>query len=328
MGRIRVRGGLYMMLTASMILISGCTGAPATPSNGPSGTATPPASSSEPQPPASIPNIMPDLVGVSVETAQSQLSKYNVRITKESRIDPNAPGVVLEQDPPAGAAFPNAVTLTISVAPPSVPDITNKTFGEAQRKLQDLGFKVVEVPIFDDQLVDGIVVKQDPSAGTKNAGQVTLQVARRPAVKYLSDLEPVEKAHYNQISVGTQKSNSVAYAHGISVSLYSGVNATIGYDTSRQYRQLIGSVGLDDKAATDSQVKFEIYGDDRLLKDADLTFGTTTKLDVDLTGVLRLRLSMTSLRGNGAVVLGDVRLQGLPSEVSPGPTPSTSVSSR
>jgi serine/threonine-protein kinase len=269
---------------------------------------------------------MPDLVGESVERAESQLAPYNVRITKVSRIAPSAPGLVLTQEPAAGSAFPTSAKLTVSVAPPTVPDVTNTTFGNAERQLQDLGFEVVEVPLFDDKLLDGVVVKQDPAAGAKNAGQVTLQVARRPAVKYLSDLEPVDKDHYGSFDTGTQKSNSISYAHGIFLSLYQGINATVDYDLSRQYRQLIGSVGLNDKAATNSAVKLEVYGDDRLLKEFTLTFGTTTELDVDVTKVLRLRLSISLLRGNGGVVLGDARLQGLPSEVGSGasasPTPS------
>lgn len=311
---------LFLILAVSMMFLASCSNTPTPSTEAPSSTTQNPEPSSH-SPEASVPSIMPDLVGQSIERAESQLAFYNVRITRVSRIAPNTPGLVLTQVPPAGSAFPASVTLTVSVAPPTVPEVTNTTFGNAQQMLQDLGFEVVEVPIFDDKLVDGVVVKQDPAAGAKNIGQVTLQVARRPAVKYLSDLEPVDRAHYNSFNTGTQKSNSISYAHGIYISSYSGVNATVDYDLSRQYRQLVGSVGLNDEASTDSEVKLEVYGDDRLLKEFTLTFGTTTKLDVDVTKVLRLRLSISSLRGNGGVVLGDARLQGLPSEVSSSPSP-------
>jgi hypothetical protein len=317
---------LSSILAVSMMCLASCSNTPMLPNVTPGNTTQSPQAAS-PAPQASVPSIMPDLVGETVERAESQLALFNVRIKRVSRIAPNAPGLVLTQEPVAGSAFSTSVTLTVSVAPPTVPDVTNTTFGNAQRQLQNLGFEVVEVPVFDDKLVDGVVVKQDPTPGTKNAGLVTLQVARRPAVKYLSDLEPVDKAHYNSFETGTQKSNSISYAHGTYISLYSGVNATIDYDLSRQYRQLVGSVGLNDKASTDSTVKLEVYGDDRLLKEFTLTFGTTTELDVDVTKVLRLQLSISLLRGNAGVVLGDARLQGLPAEVSPSlsPTPTRSA---
>lgn len=263
---------------------------------------------------------MPDLVGMMVEDASADLVAFNVQITEHARIAPEAPGTVLEQDPVAGSRFQTQVALMVSVAAPLVPDVTNSTFGDAEKVLQDLGFTVVELPIFDNALVDGVVVKQDPPAGTANAGQVTLQVARRPAVQFLSDVTPVSKGSVS-VDDGTQESNSITYAHGLLVDVY-GSNGEVDYNLSRKYRQLIGSAGLDDNADTSSVMKLEVYGDDRLLDEYTLTFGTTTPIDIDVTQMLRLRLSISSLSGDAKAVLGDVRLQGLPSEVQ---TPSTST---
>jgi len=303
-------------MAAAVLVLTACAGGSA--QTDVAGQAAPTASES----PATAPTIMPDLVGMTVEEASADLAEFNVQISKDARIAAQKPGTVLEQDPVAGSRFQTKVTLVVSVAAPRVPDVTNSAFGDAKTQLTDLGFTVEEIPVFDESLVDGVITKQDPPPGAANAGTVTLTVARRPAVQFLSDLENVSQL-YVSVDRGTQKSNGVPYAHGILVDTF-GSSAVLEYDLSRKYRQLIGEVGLDDGADTSSVVKVEVYGDDRRLAEYTLTFGTTTPLDIDVTGILRLRLSISALEGRSKSVLGDLRLQGLPSEVE---TASTSTPS-
>lgn len=100
----------------------------------------------------------------------------------------------------------------------------------------------MQLPLFDDPLVEGLVVAQDPSVGAADAKQGTLTVARRSAVQFLSDLQPVADQGAD-VTSGTQKSHSIPYAHGILVDVSSSAGS-IDYDLSRKYRQLVGDVGL------------------------------------------------------------------------------------
>lgn len=261
------------------------------------------------------PDIMPDFVGKTVDDAQAVLKPLNVKIKTVNLISAQPAGTITAQDPVAGADFAQSVTLTVSIAPPAVPDVTQKTFGNAQQTLTDLGFTVKETPVFDEKLADGLVVAQDPPAGATNASEITLNVVRRPVVTYLSDMSTVAQ---NSLSYapGIQKSNGKSYPHGILISPYS-AGGSVEYDFSRQYRQLTGELGFDDKASSDATAQIEIYGDGRLLTEQNITFGTTTPVQVDVTDVLRVRIAVSVTGGKGSVVLGDFRAQGLQSEVSP-----------
>jgi len=260
---------------------------------------------------------MPDFVGGSVEEAEAVLKPLNVRIKTVNLISAEPAGTITAQDPVAGADFAQAVTLTVSIAPATVPDVTQKTFGTAKDTLTKLGFTVKENPVFDEKLADGLVIAQDPPAGATNAAEVTLNVVRRPVVAYLADMTYVTRTSLYEPAPGTQKANGKSYSHGLLMTPSNG-NSTgsVEYDFSRQYRQLTGELGLDDKSGSSAAGKVEIYGDGRLLTQVDIPFGTTVPVDADVTDVLRLKINVSVVDGTGAVVMGDFRAQGLQSEVS------------
>ena len=269
---------------------------------------------------SSTPEIMPDLVGQSEEDARAVLAPLNVQVTSEVKIAPEPEGTVIDQDPVAGSKFSQRVTLVVSISPPVVPDVTGQTFGTAEATLLDLGFTVEEKPVFDGERVDGLVIEQEPPAGSRNAGEVILSVVRRPVVAYLSDMEPVTYVDIGY-SNGTAKSNGKTYPHGVLLEPYSEGVGSVEYDLSRQYRRAIGQIGLEDQTSSDAQYKVEMYGDGRLLTEVVIDFGTTTDLEVDVTDVLRLKVTAAALTGEGGVVLGDFRAEGLESEVTVTPSP-------
>ncbi|WP_171814371.1 PASTA domain-containing protein [Arthrobacter dokdonensis] len=267
---------------------------------------------------------MPDLIGINYDSAIAQLVPYNAQITKITKISPQPPGTVIAQEPAAGNPFQTGIILTVSTSAPIVPDVVNSTFQDADQRLKGLGFQVVEVPILDGQRVDGLVLKQDPPAGTANAGRVTLQVVRHPVVTYLSDMNYVSSSVYSW-QPGTGKSNGVSYAHGILVTLGGGNNLLTDFDLSRNYRVLNGTLGLSDNAPTDAAVMVEIVADGRILKHVTLTFGKPISINEDVAGVLRLGITMTATAKEADVVLGDFQLLGLPSEVNPAPSAGSST---
>ena len=328
------------LIIAALVIATGCSKAADTPGLAqPSSTA---AATSNPTPSSSsaassstatsasvkLPEIMPDFVGGTQEEAEAVLKPLNVRIKTQNQISAEPAGEVVAQEPVAGADFSQSVTLTISIAPPTVPDVTQQTFGTAEQTLTKLGFTVKENPLFDDKRADGLVIEQNPAAGATNASEVTLSVVRRPVVVYLSDMTPVSSEDLNGLGTGIQKANGKSYSHGVAPVPTRTSVGTVEYDFSRQYRRLVGEIALDDKSPTGAVGKVEIYGDGRLLTDPSIAFGTTTPVDVDVTDVLRLRIAISETGGDGyaQVILGDFKAQGLQSEVESTVTTSTTTS--
>lgn len=338
-GRWAPAGALVL---AALITVTGCSKAAETPGLAlPSSTAAPTStsgstSSSESAASSStatstsasvkLPEIMPDFVGGTQEAAEAVLKPLNVRIKTQNQISAEPAGTVVAQEPVAGADFAQSVTLTISIAPPAVPDVTQQTYGTAEQTLTKLGFSVKENPIFDEKRADGLVIEQNPAAGATNASEVTLNVVRRPVVVYLSDMTPVSNEGLWAFRTGIQKANGKSYSHGVAPVPTRTSVGTVEYDLSRQYRRLVGEIALDDKSPTGAVGKVEIYGDGRLLTDPSIAFGTTTPVDVDITDVLRLRIAISETGGDGSapVILGDFKAQGLQSEVESTVTTTTS----
>lgn len=279
---------------------------------------------------APAPSLMPDYVGRDFTEAKSELSEFNVRVTRQDQIAAEPVGTVIEQSPDAGQDFSQDVALTVAIAPPEVPDVTGASFGDASQQLRRAGFSVVEEPVFDERERDGLVLSQTPAAGTTNAGEVRLRISRRPIVMYLADLEPVEE-NAGEYAVGTGSTNGEPYTHSVTVGAYGGFGsktATVAYDLSRDYRRLVGQVGLEDRSVSGTRYKVEIYGDGRNLFTEQVALGEAKPVDLDVTEVLRLTVSATLVEGDGSVVLADLRALGLETEVdaTPSPSPSTSGS--
>lgn len=275
-----------------------------------------------------VPKVMPDYTGRQLAEAQAALAEYNVQIKTVNRIDAQPASTVIDQDPVAGAPFAQVVTLTVSTAPATVPDVTGKTYREAEETLTKAGFTVTENPIFDQQKADGLVTAQNPPAGTANTADVTLDVVRRPVVAYLADMQPVSVDRMSYPTTGTTKANGKSYSHGLLMTPPGSGIGTVEYDFSRQYRKLSGELGLDDKSDSAAIGKVEIYGDGRQLLAQDVPFGTTTPVDLDVTNVLRIKITVASVDGTSSIVFGDFAAQGLQSEVGASGSPAPTTTSR
>ncbi len=97
------------------------------------------------------------------------------------------------------------------------------------------------------------------------------------------------------------------------------------YDLGRDYRRLQATVGLADDARSNAVYQIEIYGDDRRLASHTVRLGNSVPIDLDVTGILRLRLTTTRVEGDNqdssydynlsASVFGDARITGPQGEV-------------
>lgn len=318
---MRERTGLSLLMIAMVWALASC-GASESPTGSVEPTtveAEPSTAAVDPTPTESMPRApgeMPNFVGQQYDDAYAELAQYNVRVDPVPRISSEPAGTVIEQSPGGGAPFDQDVTLVFSTEPPPVPDVSGRTVSDAESELVDLGFEVNEDPVIDEESVDGLVIGQDPPAGTRNRAAVTLAVARRPVSVHLASRDPVETSDVRLVLDEAMRANGELYSHGISIDPRYGGGATVGFDLSREFRVLVGEVGLSNDSPADAQMNIEVIGDGRQLFSETLTFGSTKELRVDVTQVLRLEVLVSTDASDAVLVLGDWSLQGLPSEVT------------
>ena len=121
--------------------------------------------SSGPQP-VSVPYV----VGLSFDQASAQLQSAGFAVARKN-VDSNQPKDTVVDENPRGSAAPGAtITLSVSKGPKqsTVPDVTNQDQDSATSTLEGAGFKVtVNRQDVNDPGLDGIVLSQDPTGGTK-----------------------------------------------------------------------------------------------------------------------------------------------------------------
>nr|WP_232292128.1 protein kinase [Frankia sp. QA3] len=117
-------------------------------------------------------------------------------------------------------------------------------------------------------------------------------------------------------AVGTVKSEPITMngqdmAHSISIQplWYEFTNdkelGKIEYDLGRHYRQLRTTIGLSDDSDSDAVYEVQIDGDGRQLADTTVRLGSPVPIDLDMSGILRLRFVITHTAGDTS---DDVRI--------------------
>jgi beta-lactam-binding protein with PASTA domain len=117
--------------------------------------------------PVSVPNV----VGQPYANAAGALKGASFSVVRVNVESDEAEGVVVAQDPPAGTSVPVGTKVTLSVskgpAQSQVPDVTFQTQADAASMLRSAGFEVATVTQdVTDPSEDGLVLEQDPAAGT------------------------------------------------------------------------------------------------------------------------------------------------------------------
>ena len=94
------------------------------------------------------------------------------------------PGIVVEQRPAPGGLHPRAqlIQVTVSLGRPrgAVPNLVGLPAADARAALEARGFQVVELSAFNQDVPAGLVLRQDPLAGTiaDRRSVVALHVSR------------------------------------------------------------------------------------------------------------------------------------------------------
>ncbi len=127
----------------------------------------------------------PELVGLDRAAARALAADAGLAVIFEDTFSESVErGVVISQTPAAGTAQPPdepmhaTVSLGRSQAP--VPTVVGLSVERARTAAEAAGFQVVERPVFSEDVVAGVVVRQEPIAGTLASRQtvIALQVSR------------------------------------------------------------------------------------------------------------------------------------------------------
>ena len=130
--------------------------------------------------------VVPDLVGEQLNQALDDLDQAGFDSQVRQVFAGEASGIVVRQEPQAGAKLKEGSTVALQVSkgpkPVPVPDVVGQQASEATSALREAGFEVnlVTVP---SQEPAGTVVAQNPTAGTvpKPGSTVRLNVAQEGA---------------------------------------------------------------------------------------------------------------------------------------------------
>lgn len=114
----------------------------------------------------------------------------------------------------------------------------------------------------------------------------------------LSDLEPVVDEGWDDAR--DLNVDGTLYTQGIESSRLGycgsssrGIERTVEYSIGRQYHRFEAVAGLSEESAPNLPVRLEMFGDGRPLWSQTLVVGQPQTIDIDVTGILRLRLVAT-----------------------------------
>jgi serine/threonine-protein kinase len=130
------------------------------------------------QEPVTVPNV----VGMPRQQAEATLKANGFGVTGETVASDEDKGIVVDQDPSAGAEVPKGSTVTIEVSEgpqtTSVPDVVGQSRKDAERELGNAGFGVrVRVEATTDPAADGRIVDQNPAGGVQADPGSTVTIA-------------------------------------------------------------------------------------------------------------------------------------------------------
>lgn len=224
---------------------------------------------------------------------------------------------------PGDTATTPTLTRTAVPAMRTAPDLVGRTVADAQDALPAT-IKVTTTDTVNQQAPDGTVIAQDPEPGAPLDGMMELTVARQAVEVYVDSLTPVNGYWSSNLNVAQLSGETFPHSVGTDVCYYDEPDS-VEYNVSKGYRRLTATGGISDNA-TDSTLKIqlEIFADGRKVASTVLEYGRKAPIDVDLSGVLRLKILWQPIAGENCsgrnyFALGEAKLLGLPGEV-PQPT--------
>lgn len=190
--------------------------------------------------------------------------------------------------------------------------------------LAQIGVFQVQSPIVLSTTTTGTAGATDPtsldSATTIASDSAT--VARGGfATVYLDQLEALSDSP----ETGSRDIGGATYPHALSTNV-DGCNggsnsARFDYDLGRHYRKFVTAIGVDDKVPDGSaRMQFEVFVDGVRRSSMVKGIGNATRVQLDVTGALRLTIAATLVHPirsdcDGYADWGDPQLLGVPNEI-------------
>lgn len=257
---------------------------------------------------------IPDLRGLDLADAKQALVDGGMNIDELATRDVDwagQPGVVLSQDPVVGEPIGGPVNLTVSAAA-TMPTVVGLKKGEAIEALRALGVEPQIVEEYDMSKATGSVLASDVPAGEPLPVTLTLTVAQAGSSVFLAQLEAVD----SMCSASEEQVDAVAYPNSLSCSAGTAEDPnTAVWLINRRGRHLTGTVGVSDADDLDATTQVRITGDGNPLAQVSASYAVPATIDLDVSGVLRLEISVVSGETRSRAVLGDMILKGSTADI-------------
>ncbi len=138
---------------------------------------------------------VPQVVGLTISSARGRLDKAGIQPSeREENSDTVEKGRVISVSPTEGTKVDKGSSVTLVVSSgktqADVPDVTGKSFDEAQSTLQAAGFKVTRTDKETTTKDPDVVLSQNPKGGTQvdSGTTVALTVAKAPSQVAVPDV--------------------------------------------------------------------------------------------------------------------------------------------
>ncbi|HRX20391.1 MAG TPA: protein kinase [Syntrophomonadaceae bacterium] len=176
--------------------------------------------------------VVPNIEGMSIQEADDELKnvKLTMTVIDKQNNDEIEADHIISQQPTAGQKVKEGreieVILSLGSEQINVPSLVGLTISEAEIALRNEGFsKGTFEGVFDDRFAEGLVISQDPEAGSKAAEGTKINVmyskgkapekVAMPSLIGLSLAEAKNKLAENNLELGTtSKQQSTEYFEG------------------------------------------------------------------------------------------------------------------
>lgn len=263
---------------------------------------------------------MPDLVGLTEDEARAELAalgvtERDVDVETQESMEPS--GTVIQQVPREGADITGAVSLVVAARVREVPDFVGVDIDEVTEWATDRGIVVVQSEVLDDDRPSGEVVSTKPAAGEAPASELVVEVVVAPVARAVAGMEPVSECR--NFSTGNADVGGTTYPDSLTLppGIYRPAICTMEYNLRREWTRFRAVAGLSDVTPTGYMMKVVVSVDGAELFNETMPVGVVRELDLDVSDMLRLILSVELIEGSMtsdvAAVFGNARVTAPPS---------------
>lgn len=252
------------------------------------------------------PILVPDMIGMTDTEARAALSSLGLddpTITKkESLADP---GTVLDQVPLPGKTAGGSIDLVVAERIAPMPDFVGEPIAVPRSWASDRGIEMRTETRLTQEAAEGTVLEQVPAAGAEVGKEILVVTAETPITL---DLVSLGSTDYESASPGDLEMNGTLYlnAYKFEISSYRDYTSTgyLDFNLSRDWQTLELTLGIDDNDGASSSALVEFSIDGQVALSTTVAFGSTIPVSLDVTNVLRLRVSVKALSSTDYFNLG------------------------